>query len=102
MDTPDREYIVPEVPLHYTGVLFGIDFRTKALQCVNGQRSIGRFVNEFHMLSGSLRLHGPDVGCDGSHEQRLHVFRGVVYNSFPTPPGVTSGNANLSMLEPVA
>ena len=27
---------------------------------------------------------------------------GVVYNTFPTPPGFASGNANLSTLEPLA
>ena len=56
---------------------------------------------DFGLLTSAMHMAWMRA-ITGRLESRYMYSVGVVYNTFPTPPGYASGNANLSKLEPLA
>ena len=58
-------------------------------------------LSEFALLTFAMHMAWMRA-ITGRLESRYMYSVGVVYNTFPTPPGFARGNANLSTLEPLA
>ena len=58
-------------------------------------------LSDFALLTSAMHMAWMRT-VTGRLESRYMYSVGVVYNNFPTPPGFSSGNANLSRLEPLA
>ena len=58
-------------------------------------------LSDFALLTSAMHMAWMRT-VTGRLESRYMYSVGVVYNTFPTPPGFASGNADLSKLEPLA
>ena len=61
---------------------------------------LGATLADFALLTSAMHMAWMRAVA-GRLESRYQYSVGVVYNTFPTPPGFVSGNVNLSKLEPL-